>query len=434
MFEYLKENLLVLLFLVIAIGYLIGRLRFKGFSLGVASVLFVGIGVGSLNPGFKLPDILYILGLVLFVYTIGLSSGPGFFLSFNKEGFAVNIAVILVITLTALLTIGLSFLVDIKGNILAGLFCGSITNTPALATLIDLIKETSGNLSDSQLTTALSEPVIGYSISYPFGVIGVILGFYSYKKIFKIDVKEEAKSIEIKMGLGGEELKNIRVRVTEEKLFGWTVREIFKAKEISGIVISRIQKANSVHEDIVDGNTVLEKDDILTLVGIPQEIEKDCEIFGEKIAIIEINHKNDDLDYRRILVSDPNVIGIPLGELNLHQNFRATITRIKRGDIDFVPKEDTRLQAGDRIRVVATRNDLKAVSKYFGDSFSTISHIDYISMSIGIAFGLLIGSIPFPLPGGDHFKLGFAGGPLIVALILGKIGRSGRKIYMDNVV
>jgi putative transport protein len=284
-------------------------------------------------------------------------------------------------------------------------------------------------MSDAELTRALSEPVIGYSISYPFGVIGVILGFFLYKKIFKINVSEEAKNIEIKMGLGGEELQNVRVKVTEEKLFGWNVKEIFKAKELSGVIISRIQKHNSEHEDIVSGNTILEKDDILTLVGIPQEIEKDCAIFGEKITELESSHKNDDLDYRRILVSHPDVIGVPLGELNLHAKFKATITRIKRGDVDFVPKEDTRLQAGDRIRIVASRDDLKLVAKYFGDSFSSISHIDYISMSIGIALGLLIGSIPFPLPGGEHFKLGFAGGPLVVALILGKIGRSGKIIW-----
>lgn len=419
--KYLSSNSLILLFLVIAIGYLVGKIKIKGFSLGVSSVLFVGLAFGSLSPDFKLPDFVFLLGLVLFVYTIGLQSGASFFASLNREGLKYNLTVVIALSISGLIAYLFSFIPGMKGNIITGLFCGSLTNTPALATVIELIK------ADGHATPLkLAEPVIGYSVAYPFGVIGVILGFSLFKFLFRVNLKKEIDSVAINMGLGGEELENELVQVENEKLFGWTIKEIFRAKDLSGIIISRIER-NSITE-IVNGDTTLQKNDILTLVGTHQVIEEKLHIFGSKIN--RSNEQNrGQLDYRRIFVSNKEVIGIPLDKLQLHQKFQATITRIKRGDIDFVPTSSTLLQGGDRIRVVAAKNEMKSLAKYFGDSYETISHIDYISISLGIALGLLLGSVPIPLPGGTEFKLGFAAGPLLVALVLGKIERTGNFVW-----
>jgi putative transport protein len=426
MLEFFKQDVILVLFIVIAIGYLIGKIRVAGFSLGVSAVLFVGLAVGAFDPALTLPDIVYTLGLIFFVYTIGLQSGPSFFSSLNKQGISYNLLAVFVVLLTSISTIFLSKFLHIKSSIVSGLFCGSLTNTPALATVIELIKNSHRDKTGAELTTLLSEPVIGFSISYPFGVIGVILSFFLFKKIYRVDIQKENEELSAKMGLGGEDLFNEHVLVTNTKLFGWSIKEIFKAKGLTGIVISRIKRGDA--EEIVDGDTTLQEKDILTLVGTRKQLDNSIQIFGDRMKD-SIDLDRTSLDYRRIFVSNPEVIGVPLYKLDIHRKFQATITRLKRGDTDIIPTPGTVLQAGDRIRVVASKEKLAEAAKFFGDSFSSISHIDYISISIGIAIGLLIGSVAFPLPGGGSFKLGFAGGPLIMALILGKIGRTGNVVW-----
>jgi putative transport protein len=425
--EFLKRDVILVLFLVIAIGYLIGKIKVKGFHLGVAAVLFVGLAFGAFDPDIRLPDIVYTLGLIFFVYTIGLQSGPSFFASLNRTGISYNLMVIFVLSVTSSLTIFLGLLLEMKAGIISGLFAGSLTNTPALATVIEFIKNKNELQSGADLDILLSEPVIGYSLSYPFGVIGVILSLYVFKKIYKIDYTIENKKLSANFGLSNEDLENATVLVTNAKLFNWSIKEIFKAKEdLSSVIISRIKRNGKVQ--IVEGETILQAGDILTLVGAKTQLDLAISIFGEKMEeSIEIERTH--LDYRRIFVSNPEVIGVPFHKLDLHRRFRATITRLKRGDIDIVPTPNTVLEAGDRIRVVASREDLPAVAKFFGDSFFSLSQVDYISTSIGIALGLLLGSLPLPLPGGGDFKLGFAGGPLIIALVLGKIGRTGPMIW-----
>lgn len=424
MLESLKNDTLLILFLVIALGYFLGKFRFKGFELGVTAVLFVGLAFGSLEENIKVPDIVYSLGLILFVYTIGLQSGPSFFSSFNKRGITYNLLTILSLSISFGIVYGIAKLTNIKSGIISGVFCGSLTNTPALAAIVQQIKTST---KTTELQSLITEPVIGYSISYPFGVVGVILTIYLFKKLFKINYEKENQRIQREFGIAGEEVTNEFVLVTNPQLQGWTVKEIFRAKEeqLRGIIISRLQRGEE--ESIVEGQTKLELGDKLTLVGTKSQLEQAISIFGQKIEQ-EYSINRLKLDYRRIFVSNPNVIGIPIYKLDLHKKFKATITRLKRGDIDIIPTPNTILEAGDRIRVVAAKEDLPEIAKFFGDSFVSISQIDYISVSLGITLGLILGSIPFPMPGGE-FKLGFAGGPLIVSLILGKIGRTGSIIW-----
>ena len=422
--KYLEENKLFLLFLVIAIGYLFGKIKFKGFSLGIAAVLFVGIGFGSLSEKLALPDIVYILGLVFFVYTTGLQAGPGFFTSFDKNGIIYNLTMIGVLSFTAVLTIFLGKTFEMNANIISGLFAGSLTSTPAPASIVDTLKISLINTPPEELSKFLGEPIAGYSIGYPYGVIGVIISFFLFKKIFKINVEKESKEIAEKLGIGSQELERRDVKITNQNVIGKTVEELFANNHLEGLVIARIKKRENL--EIVHGGTILEKDDIITLVGT--KLRERTAFFG----VHDHTHLFSDrstLDFRRVFVSNKDVIGYSIGKLDLHNKFQATITRLKRGDSDIIPSHNTVLQGGDRIRIVAAKEDMDKVSKFFGDSYHSLTEIDYISMAIGITLGLFIGEIPIPLPGGASFKLGYAGGPLIVALVLGYIGRTGNIVW-----
>jgi putative transport protein len=424
--HYLEHNKLLLLFIVITFGYFLGKIKIKGFSLGIANVLFVGLAFGSLSESLALPDIVYILGLVLFVYTSGLQSGAGFFRSFNKMGITFNLAIIFVLSMSCILTIFLGKLLSIDASLLSGVYSGSLTNTPALASLVDTIKQLNMDKSQPELNSILGKPIAGYSITYPFGVIGVILSMYFFKIILSINLDKESIKIANILGLGGENLDNRDIRITSIDLINKKVSDIFSNEELSDIVISRIKKKNNVQ--IVNGDTVLEENDIITLVGSISTLNKYKTYFGEEVAS-GLSTDRAFLDFRRIFVSSKNVIGLSIRELDLHKKFNATITRVKRGDTEIVPTNDTILESGDRIRVVTTREDMDKVSHFFGDSFQSLSEIDYISMSLGIALGLLLGEVPIPLPGGSSFKLGVAGGPLLVSLLLGYLERTGNIVW-----
>jgi putative transport protein len=425
----LLENKILLLFLVIALGYFIGRIKFMGFSFGVAAVLFVGLAFGAMHPDMALPDIIYMVGLVLFVYTIGLRSGASFFASFKKSGIRDNLLVIGVLIVSAALTIGLGRFFDIKNTMMAGLFCGSLTNTPALAAVIDVLKQTQPNLPDEQLRTLLAEPVVGYSLAYPIGVMGVIFLFQLGMKLWRIDLKEEAAATAEFTGVSTEALEHINVEITNPALDGKTLQEVAEFAGFQNLTVSRHLPKGAANVEVPAGKTIIRTGDILTIVGPESQLEHIQVILGIT-AKKDLSVDTGALAMRRIFVSRRAVIGQAVRDLKLHEKFQAVITRIRRGDVDLPVSGDMVLEAGDRVRVIAPKEKIQAISKYMGDSYQRLSEVDYISFSIGIVLGLLLGMIPIPLPGGTTFKLGFAAGPLIVALWLGKLGRSGNFIWI----
>lgn len=427
--QLLLENKPLLLFLVIAIGYFIGRIKIAGFSFGVAAVLFVGLAFGAMHPDMALPDMIYILGLVLFVYTIGLRSGPSFFASFKKSGLRDNLLVIGILVVSAALTIFLGKWMGLKSTLTAGLFCGSLTNTPALASVVDILKNAITDPSSKAARDLLAEPVVGYSLAYPMGVIGVIFLFQMGIRLWRIDFKQEAATTAEITGVSTEELEHVNVLVTKSKLIGKSLREIGDAGELGEIMISRRLPYGKSDIEVPGPDTVIHAGDILTLVGQTGELGKFRSLFGIPSSR-DLSLDGSTVAVRRIFVSNKAVIGKTIKELHLYQHYQAIITRIRRGDVDLPHRSDLTLEAGDRVRIVAPKEQMKAVSKYLGDSYQRLSEVDYISISIGIVLGLLLGMLPIPLPGGSTFHLGFAAGPLIVALILGKIGRSGRIVWV----
>lgn len=334
-----------------------------------------------------------------------------------------------ILIVSAALTIGLGHFFEIKNTMLAGLFCGSLTNTPALASVIDVLKQTQPNLPDEQLSNLLAEPVVGYSLAYPAGVMGVIFLFQLGIKIWRIDLKKEAAATSEFTGVSTEALEHINVEITNPALNGKTLQEVAEFAGFQNLTASRHLPKGAATVEVPAGKTIIRTGDILTIVGSESQLDQIQPILGIT-AKKDLSVDTGALAMRRIFVSRRAVIGQVVRDLNLHKKFQAVITRIRRGDVDLPVSGDMVLEAGDRVRVIAPKEKIQAISKYMGDSYQRLSEVDYISFSIGIALGLLLGMIPIPLPGGTTFKLGFAAGPLIVALWLGKMGRSGNFIWI----
>lgn len=421
MVKILIENPLILLFLVAAIGYPLGRLRFWGSSLGVAAVLFVGLAIGSLHPDMKLPEIVYILGLALFVYTVGLSSGPSFTASLLHEGLRNNALVVGVLIAAAALTVIIQMAFKLKATITVGMFAGSFTNTPALAGALETIKHLAPKETLNQL---LSEPVVGYSIAYPMGVIGVVVAISIAQRLWKTDYAKEAKSLRMFGSLN--ETLNVRtILITHSEALAGTIEEL-SSRHDWHVMFSRIKR----HSRFLMANPAarFEIGDQVAVVGVSDDLNLVAQFLGDQ-STDDIQLERSEFDTRRIFVSNQSVVGRKIRDLRLSELHGAMITRIRRGDDNFLSHGDMTLELGDRVRVLAPRENMTAVSDFFGDSYRAVSEVDILTFSFGLALGLLLGIVPIPLPGGITFKLGFAGGPLIVALILGTVGRTGKLVW-----
>jgi putative transport protein len=422
MIQLLLDNPMLLLFIVAAIGYPLGHIKVKGCSLGVAAVLFVGLVIGSLHPDLKLPEIIYTLGLVLFVYTIGLSSGPGFFASFRRKGLRDNLLAVGGLILAAGLTVIAYYVLDLKPTLTAGLFAGSMTNTPTLASLLEQVKRSApADLLDQMM----NEPVIGYSIAYPIGVVGMIAAIFITQRLWKIDYAREAKETG-DLGATSMQLQSRTICITRPDVVQTPVRDLLQQHGWQ-VIFGRIKHADQPLA-LVGGETHLQVGDLITMIGTQEELDRVMTYLGEPCPErLELDRS--EYDFRRMFVSNPRVVGHRLRDFDLPQQFGAIVTRLRRGDVELLPHADTVLEPGDRVRVVAKPENMAAVSKFFGDSYRALSEVDILTFSLGLTLGLLFGLVPIPLPGGVIFKLGLAGGPLVVALILGKLGRTGPLVW-----
>jgi putative transport protein len=419
--EFLAEEPLLLLFMVASIGYAIGRIKIKGTSLGVAAVLFVGLAVGALSPTLALPPIVFELGLVIFVYTIGLASGQGFFASFKNKGLRDNAFFWLMITYSALAAVGAHFLLGFKATITSGMFAGSLTNTPALAGVLDQVRLLA---PADQLEAMLSEPTVGYSVTYPMGVLGMILAVYVMQRVWKINYREDALRAREFQAVD-QELITRTIHVTNPAVEGKRFSDLWQQFRWP-VVFVRVKRDE--HVLLSSANVEFRHGDLVSIVGAAEEVEKVIPQLGEP-ASESLELDRSEYDFRRIFVSNPKVADRHIADLKLPETYDAFVTRVRRGDIDLLARGDTRLELGDRVRVVARRTNMNAVSRFFGDSYKALSEIDLLTFGLGIALGLIIGAIPIPLPGGLTFKLGLAGGPLVVALVLGALGRTGPLVW-----
>lgn len=414
--EFLVEEPILLLFIVSGLGYLLGHVKVKGISLGVAAVLFVGLAFGALSPDMRLPPVIVDLGLIIFVYTIGLSSGPGFFASFRRKGLRDNTFIFLMLILAALLTVGFAALFGLKATVASGMFAGSLTNTPALAGILETIARVA---PADQLVVLETEPVIGYSVAYPMGVIGLLIAIYTMQRVFHIDYKAEAKALR-QYNIVEQDLYTRTALITNPAAVGVPVSELFRTFQWD-VVLSRIKRGDELA--LASGNTQFEPGDEVTLVGTPEEVDRAVAGLGEPSGE-QLELDRSDYDFRRIFVSNTDIAGRSLNELDLPRAYGAIVSRVRRGDIDLLARGDTVLELGDRVRVVAKRSEMPRLTALFGDSYKALSEVNLLALSLGLAIGVLIGLIPIPLPGGVVITLGMAGGPLLVGLVLGALRRT----------
>lgn len=416
MIEILDANPLLLLFLVVAIGYWIGRIQIRGSSIGVAAVLFVGLAFGALDSDLSIPPIVLELGLVLFVYTIGLANGPGFFSKFRSDGLREVLFITSIMVLPALLLVFIHFALGLTPATTTGIFTGMSNNTPALASVLELINNSSG--VDPE--TAAAEAVVGFSVAYPMGVLVRILVLVFMLRLWYVDFGAEAHRLRKQYPIA-QELQYRTIEVVREESVEQSLADL-RAEKDWDVLFGRLYRGNDT--SLISGETRFRLGDELVVAGAVEDIDEVEAYFGRPAAQ-DLLHEHAVYVDRRIFVSNPDIAGRQLAELKLRADYGSIVSHVRRGDIELLARGDTVLEWGDRIRVLAPRAKISQLVTLFGDSYARLSHVNLMTMGLGIAIGLLIGLIPIPFPGGITFYLGLAGGPLLVALVLGALRRTG---------
>lgn len=419
LFEASTIQSIIIISVVSAVGLLLGKLKILNVSLGVTFVFFVGILVGHFNFDIN-KDMLYFaqnFGLIIFVYALGLQVGPGFFSSFKKGGLQLNMLGLGVVFIGLVLALIFNFTTDVSLPNMVGILSGAVTNTPALGAAQQALKQISPND-----TKAISDMALACAIAYPLGVVGVILAIAVMRYLFvpkgEIAKLKDKKNNETYVG---------EFHVTNPALFGKTVLEIMKHSP-KRFVISRIWREGKV--TIPTSESVLQKDDHLLIISIHSDVESIKMLFGEQENVdwnkedIDWNHiDNSQLVSRRIIVTRSKVNGVKLGVLKLRNTYGINITRINRAGIDLLPSPNLSLQIGDRLTVVGELASIDNVAKILGDEVKRLDEPNLLAIFIGIALGLILGALPFPFPGMSiPVKLGIAGGPIIVGILMGAFG------------
>lgn len=405
----------LILSLVIAFGIMLGKIKIAGISLGVTWILFVGIVFGHFNLSLNehLLHFLKEFGLILFVYSIGLQVGPGFFSAFKKGGFTLNMLAITSVSLSVVVAIVLYLVTDTSITTMVGILSGAVTNTPGLGAAQQANSDLNG--------IDAPEIAMGYAVAYPLGVIGTILALQSLKYILKINTTTE--ETEAEKGLG--HLQELTVHPVSLEI----VNKAIDNKAIKDIqplvnrkfVISRIRHQGEKQE-LVNSETILHIGDQILVISNPKDIEAITVFFGKQI---DMKWENEDTNLvsRRILITKPELNGKTLSQLRIRRNFGASITRINRSGVDLVAAPNLQLQMGDRVTVVGSELAVSHAEKVLGNSLKRLNHPNLIPIFIGIALGCVLGSIPFMLPGiPQPLKLGLAGGPLIVSILISRFG------------
>ena len=427
---FFAHNPLLMLFAVVALGYPISKIRVAGASFGIASILFAGIALGALvmAPGLdptlkkdisKEMKLVYELGLAVFVYAMGLSISHSFWAAFSREGMKKNAVVLLVMLASTGFVVLLAKAMGFNARYAAGLLTGSFTNMPALAGVIERVKTMTG-----VGPVELAQPTVASAIAYPIGVLVPMLIILVSAKVFRVNLREEADGLK-DYQTGHQKLEVWTLRVTQPEAVSMTKRDI-RAPQGLHVVFGRVLRKAEL---LIPGPDFrLQLEDLVTVVGSPEDLAKVEALVGQR-SHVELDRDQSALDATRVFVSSRDVVGVPLGRLDLINKHAAIITRVRRGDLWFVPDGDTVLELGDRVRVTTRRDNIEAIEEFFGDSYRDLSEVSFLTFAMGLAAGLALGQLPIPLSHGIIFKLGFAGGPLAVALILGRFHRIGPLVW-----
>ena len=401
MLAFLAEQPLLTLFLIMAVGLAVGKINVFGISLGAAAAMFVALGLSAANPDLVVPAFVYQFGLAIFFYVIGLNFGRSFFEDFRRRGWKMSMVVIVFFFILAGLTTLAMRLFDLDPAISVGTLAGSLSSTPGMAAVVEAL---GGD----------STPVVGYSLAYPGCIIGTILVAAIGAKMLRVNHVEDARA----EGMIAEPLEWRAVRLTRD--FDATVGQL---QEVTGERVIATRHVNNPHNhNLAYPELPLRAGMELLLNGTAPALDSAISQLGEEIHLNL--HEEDGLVYRRLTVSSPRVAGYQLKDLDtVKEGF--LVARVRRGDSDVVPNDETVLHYSDRVRVITAPGRLDDVRRFLGDSEAKLGNVDLFPFALGLFIGLLFGAIPIPLPGGTTLSFGFGGGPIVVGLILGALGRSG---------
>lgn len=420
--DLLASQSLLLLFVVAALGYAIGSIKIKGVSLGVAAVLFVGLAFNAADPDYALPAVFTSLGLVVFVYTIGIASGPSFVAVMRSRGLRDSVLPVAVIVAAGLLAVGLRYGLHLDPAVAAGAFTGALTNTPAMAGLVQFLG--SGDAGTAGAGAEL--PVVGYAIGYPMGVIGPILAITFWQSRFGIDYRRDARRAKGIADIGGEIYRKT-VRVTDEEAVGHSLPYLASRHEWQ-VLFGRVKRGDEQLLSVQD-ELLVQRGDLVTVLGALEDVERVVSALGEEVPSDTLTRDHSQFGRHGVFISNRDVAAHKIRELRLPEQFDAMITRVRRGDIDMLPHKDFVLEFGDQVRVICPADQFPAVRAFLGDSYRATSNLNLVAVGLGLVLGLLVGSVPVDLPGGIVFKLGEAGGPLVVGLLLGALRRTGPIVW-----
>ena len=401
-------NTLVLYSFVIAVGLFLGKMKIGGISLGVTFVLFVGIVMGHFGYVVD-PNVLKFVrefGLILFIFAIGIQVGPGFFSSFKKGGILLNGLAVLAILLNVVIVLAIFYIEgETPITALVGVMSGAVTNTPGLAAA----QQAAGT------TEAINSMSMGYAAAYPLGVIGIILSMLLIKAIFRINTEDEIRAIEDEIEQSQQKPLILSYEVTNELINGKSLFELHQVLD-TDFVISRLMGPDG-NVVIPTSKTQLHVGDKILVVLNPSDAVRFTSVVGHQIEMEWDDVKNH-VYSRRIVVTQTKYNGTPLGALRLHTAYQLNCTRVNRSGVDLLASPGLRLQVGDRLVVVGDLNDIERLSTRLGNSMKRLNHPNLITIFVGILFGILVGSINV----GFGMKLGLAGGPLVVAILLSRFG------------
>ena len=415
--EGIAHSVMLLAF-VIAAGIQLGKIKIFGISLGITFVLFVGILLGQI--GFKMNhEVLHFMkefGLILFVYSVGMQVGPGFFSSFKKGGITLNMLACGIVLLGVATTIILHFVTGVPMATMVGILSGAVTNTPGLGAAQQAYNDVFGTTDN---TIAL-----GYAVAYPLGVVGIILSLIVIRYVFRVPFEKENEALNATEGKNTNEAKPISLMVKNPAIFNKSVGEVSALIENRDFVISRISHVNNEVE-IPSSTTVLCENDKIFVITTERDAEALRTFIGEEIDMDrkEWIRKDSQFINRRILITKSELNGKRLGTLKLRNLYGVNITRVNRSGVDLVANPNLTLQVGDRVNVVGTESAIESVEKVLGNSMKRLNEPNLLFIFVGIFLGIFLGSIPFVFPGiPQPVKLGLAGGPLIVSILISRFG------------
>lgn len=406
-------NAVFIIALTIALGLLMNRIKFGSVSLGVTWVLFVGILLSHFGLGIDSRICTFVkeFGLILFVYSIGLQVGPGFFASLKAEGLQLNMLAAMLVLLGCVICYGIHILTGEDLTTMVGVLSGAVTNTPGLGAAQQTISDITGD-ADNNLASA-------YAVAYPLGVVGIIVSMLIIRAVFRIKLEKEAVVEDSK---DAPHTVRIDLRVTNKAIIGKSVGDLLRIAR-TNFVISRMMCEEN-KQKIASDETLLHENDVLHIVVNSNDVELVQSLVGERVQMTEETwHTSTNLEKRRIVVTKPKLNGKRIGDLRIRESYNVSITRIVRAGIELVATHELRLQMGDTVVVVGSKGDLDQVAAILGNSVKRLDHPNLLPIFVGIFLGVLLGSIPIMFPGVPQpVKLGLAGGPLIVAILMARYG------------